>query len=412
LKTKKDYHDLAESIGWRWIGKSPPDRTEKRTKWLCRAGHEQYKPFKTVKDQGDQCKKCTDELRNEPDYVDPRSSVAEDYHTLAKQKGWKWVGKKVPKNVTTKTTWETDHDHKVRRSYNSVQASLSAKSFRPDYKSAYGKRMGLKPPPEESYAVTHPEIASQWHPTKNGEKTPFDVTHGSGEDIWWVCPKSKLHDYQFKVVERTRGYNCPFCHGSRVAPDTCLTYKFPEIAAEWHPKKNGNLKPEDVTASYSKKVHWFCPIHPDAEWYVSPNQRTSREEGRGCPGCAKTGFDPTREGRLYYIRVYDRVFGTLYKIGITNHSVSRRFLPYELEKITIVAHWYFTEGHRAHRKEGEILRLFEQSRYKGENVLLAGNTELFIKDVLGLDPQSGEQKHPIVQDILKEAAEIPIYLDD
>ena len=45
-------------------------------------------------------------------------------------------------------------------------------------------------------------------------------------------------------------------------------------------------------------------------------------------------------------------------------------------------------------------------------MFLAGNTELFIKDVLGLDPHSGEQMHPIVQDILKEAAEIPIDLDD
>ena len=25
-------------------------------------------------------------------------------------------------------------------------------------------------------AITHPDLAAQWHPTKNGELTPIDVT--------------------------------------------------------------------------------------------------------------------------------------------------------------------------------------------------------------------------------------------
>jgi hypothetical protein len=63
-------------------------------------------------------------------------------------------------------------------------------------------------------------------------------------------------------------------------------------------------------------------------------------------------------------------------------------------------------------KETEILRTFMQSRYEGEDTLSSGNSELFTKDVLGLDPQSGVQPHPIVRDILKEAVEIPVNLDD
>ena len=30
----------------------------------------------------------------------------------------------------------------------------------------------------KSLAETHPEVAKQWHPTKNGDLTPYDVTKG------------------------------------------------------------------------------------------------------------------------------------------------------------------------------------------------------------------------------------------
>ncbi|OLN24302.1 zinc-ribbon domain-containing protein [Desulfosporosinus metallidurans] len=32
----------------------------------------------------------------------------------------------------------------------------------------------------------------------------------------------------------------------------------PEIVQEWHPTKNGNLKPSDVVAGSERKVWWKC----------------------------------------------------------------------------------------------------------------------------------------------------------
>ena len=55
---------------------------------------------------------------------------------------------------------------------------------------------------------------------------------------------------------------------------------------------------------------------------------------------------------------------------------------------------------------------FAPKRYRGEEILSSGNTELFETDVLGLDPESAEPQHPIVEEILKEAKEIPVCLDD
>ena len=31
-----------------------------------------------------------------------------------------------------------------------------------------------------------------------------------------------------------------------------------KLVAEWHPTKNGDLKPEDVVASSKRKVWWKC----------------------------------------------------------------------------------------------------------------------------------------------------------
>jgi hypothetical protein len=36
-------------------------------------------------------------------------------------------------------------------------------------------------------ATVFPEIASQWHPTRNGILQPSDFTFGSNKKAWWKC---------------------------------------------------------------------------------------------------------------------------------------------------------------------------------------------------------------------------------
>jgi hypothetical protein len=98
------------------------------------------------------------------------------------------------------------------------------------------------------------------------------------------------------------------------------------------------------------------------------------------------GFNPEKPGIVYYIRVSSRVYGDLWKIGITNHSIEDRFLPSDLSMITPIKIWYFSEGRKAREMEKDVLDRFKSFRYNGETVLEgSGNTELFTKDVLGLD---------------------------
>lgn len=138
---------------------------------------------------------------------------------------------------------------------------------------------GKLPSENYNFANSYPELAKQWHPIKNLELKPNSITPQAAHKVWWVCDKG--HEYDMVVAARARGRNCPFCSGKRTDAQNNLAANFPAIAAEWHPTKNGTLKPTDVTSSSGKKAWWFCHCGHEWETYVY-----SRTGGNGCPSCS------------------------------------------------------------------------------------------------------------------------------
>ncbi len=102
---------------------------------------------------------------------------------------------------------------------------------------------------------------------------------------------------------------------------------------------------------------------------------------------------------IYYLAVTTDDGRTLYKIGITNLSVERRFSTIDLARIRIIKTWDFDIGLEAMERETDILRRFAKDRYFGPEVFeRSGNTELFNRDVLGLDTEAGKQHRPVVDE--------------
>jgi superfamily II DNA or RNA helicase len=135
-----------------------------------------------------------------------------------------------------------------------------------------------------SLANNHSEIAKQWHPTKNGGLTPWDVTPGSGKKVWWKCPVADDHEWEAPPVSRTHmASGCPCCENLKTVFSNCLATTHPEIAKQWHPTKNGELSPETVVASSPRKVWWKCSVAVDHEWQASIASRTRL--GAGCSCC-------------------------------------------------------------------------------------------------------------------------------
>lgn len=150
--------------------------------------------------------------------------------------------------------------------------------------------------------TTHPEIAKQWHPTKNGLKQPHDVVAGCNDKIWWLCESG--HEWIASVSSRTRGRGCPECakksrptvrQKTYLDKNGSLLHNHPNIASQWHPTKNGNLTPANITAGSSKKIWWICDM--GHEWEASVN---SRVRGNGCPFCSGELATSYPEQILYF----------------------------------------------------------------------------------------------------------------
>ena len=137
-------------------------------------------------------------------------------------------------------------------------------------------------------AMLSPEVAVQWHPTKNGLLTPFDVVPGSPEYAWFKCYKAEDHEWQAIINNRTmHNASCPCCCGRKLVKSNCLATTHPQIAKEWHPTKNGDITPNDVTYALNTSYWWQCPANSDHEWSSRIDART-RASGTGCPYCASS----------------------------------------------------------------------------------------------------------------------------
>lgn len=151
------------------------------------------------------------------------------------------------------------------------------------------KQVGLS----NCLVTTHPELAKEWHPTLNGDLTPYDITYGSMKRVWWQCSKNKKHIWNTFINDRGSGNNgCPYCSGKLPSEDYNLLVTNPDICEEWDYKKN-KKRPEEYTRGSTEKVWWKCKEH-NHEWFVSILNRAIN--GNGCPYCS--GLYATKENNL------------------------------------------------------------------------------------------------------------------
>lgn len=133
----------------------------------------------------------------------------------------------------------------------------------------------------------------------------------------------------------------------------------------------------------NKKVNIFCREHGMFAQVANDHLR-----GCGCPGCAVSGFDQTKSGILYYIRFDSELESPLYKIGITNYSADERiktmYVSNGIRSVVLREIW-FENGAEARKLEKELHNEYAEHRYYGDDIMTSGNTELFVKDVLGYD---------------------------
>ena len=141
--------------------------------------------------------------------------------------------------------------------------------------------MARKPKKGKSLAEVNPELAKQWHLTKNGELTPLDVMPGSRCPVWWKCDNGEDHEWIVPVSRRKSGSGCPYCAGKYASKENNLAITYPNLLLEWNYKKNENISPELVLPKSNNPVWWVCRKGHEWEAVIS-----SRTYGKGCPYCS------------------------------------------------------------------------------------------------------------------------------
>ncbi|MGH3574045.1 MAG: zinc-ribbon domain-containing protein [Pseudonocardiaceae bacterium] len=145
---------------------------------------------------------------------------------------------------------------------------------------------GNKVHASQSLEAICPNIAREWHPSRNEGLLPSQVLPTSTRDIWWRCEVGHEWHEQVRTRTRLRERAAKYARSDRSAPCpgcSTLALQRPDLAAQWHPTRNGDLGPEDVPAGTERKVWWQCA--EGHEWQAQLYDRVAG--GRGCPFCAK-----------------------------------------------------------------------------------------------------------------------------
>ncbi len=170
----------------------------------------------------------------------------------------------------TKIWWQCSHGHE----WQSAVYARTGKHHGCPY--CTGKRIS----PGADLQSLYSDIAEQWHPSKNADHRPEEYLPGSHVSVWWRCAEG--HEWRATIKSRTEGNGCPIC-ANRVVIDGVndLATCYPTLADQWHPTKNGMLKPMQVAAKSERKVWWRCAR--GHEWQATIY---SRVVGNSCPVCS------------------------------------------------------------------------------------------------------------------------------
>lgn len=236
--------------------------------WKCKKNDHTWKAMINNRNNGTDCPYCS----NKKIDSDGSNSLALRYPELSKEwhpnlnqdltpfqvlfgshkRVW-WLCKKDSSHV-----WDATIDSRTQGKRNCPYCS--------------GKRVNNS----NSLASLNPVLAKEWHPTLNGELTPNDITPSSNKQVWWLCNKNSNHSWKAKPNDRNgkSKTGCPYCSGKLVDIHNCLKTTHPELAEEWHPTKNGDLTPYEVSKGSHKKVWWMCKKNNSHEWEARIDSRS------------------------------------------------------------------------------------------------------------------------------------------
>ena len=343
LATK--FPDLAiEADGW--DPKSLIAGSNKKFKWKCQFGHKWSAVISSRTSQGTGCPICSNHK------VETGVNDLATTHPELANEAFGWDPQNVSGGSPAKFQWKCSNGHiytapPFRRTGRNTGCSICANKT---------LLVGFN-----DLATTHPELANEafgWDPREvNGGRGP-QKSGRVNQKRKWKC--SLGHIWEATPASRTNTHHqsgCPICSGNQLlAGFNDLATTHPDLALE----VNG-WDPTQFVSSGNKKFKWKCL---NGHFWKQTIQE--RKSGSGCPSCANSGFDPNKDGWLYFLSHPD---WEMLQIGITNVPDDRlsthRRLGWEVLELRGPMN-----GDLARQWETDILRMLRKKK------AVVGSTEI------------------------------------
>ncbi len=355
LKALAGYNDLATthpelaSQAYGWDPTSVRAGTHKKLSWRCSLGHIFTASGEArLIETGNGCRVCG------------RSQLLKGYNDLATthpeiaSQADGWDPKDFVSGNNSKRKWKCPTGHTYETSISSrtnTHKGEGRAAKGTDCPICAGKKV-LKG--FNDLGTTHPQIAAQAF-----EWDPETVTAGSKKRKDWKCQLG--HVWSADVGNRTsQNLGCPFCSNQKVlAGFNDLQTTNPNLALEAH-----LWDPSTVTQGANVKRKWKCP--EGHTWEALVVNRSGR--GDGCPSCAQSGYDPNKNGWLYFLSHPE---WEMFQIGITNFPDDRlgshKRLGWEVVELRGPM-----DGHLTKKWETSILRMLKAKGADLSNSSIAG----------------------------------------
>jgi formylmethanofuran dehydrogenase subunit E len=247
--------------------------SSKLAKWICRECHKTY-PRKIVNQYHSThlCKECAAKQGNEnhrKNMAIYNESVADRSNLIAL---WDWEkNTRDPHDLSAKsgievfwkcpdcqTTWKDKPCNRYDLLPHCMRCSMRIHNNRRNERAiAEGGTWG----------ANHPRLAKQWHPTLNGDITPFDITPNCCTPYYFLCDYG--HTYKVAPRERSeRRAGCPFCneHRRKSFTEQAIGYylsKVIEVKCNYRILRNSELDvyiPTLKTAIEFDGLYWHSKI--------------------------------------------------------------------------------------------------------------------------------------------------------
>lgn len=223
--------------------------------WLCPEGHPYRMAVNQRAKRGDGCPYCSGHRA-----LKGVNDLATTHPALAKEWNYEQNGSLTPHDVTAgsrkKVWWLCEKGH----AYEQLIVKRSNRGDSCPYCSGHKVLRAFN-----DLATVNPRLAKEWHPTENGDLTPFDVTAGSGKRVWWLCPLG--HAYQATIHDRNNDdTQCPICNAKSQT-------SFPEQAILFYVKNFILMRSADIK-KYSNAPWNWTSIFPPFVWELSLTEPT------------------------------------------------------------------------------------------------------------------------------------------